>query len=83
MATIALVKESILALKERTGSSVIAINKWLESEKEVRYPILSATSSATDDSNLCPVTAHQRRRFFALSRYSSQTYFAHTHSIQL
>ena len=36
MATILLVKESILALKDRTGSSLIAINKWIESEKKVR-----------------------------------------------
>ena len=35
MATIGLIKEAILALKDRTGSSVIAINKWLESEKNV------------------------------------------------
>lgn len=35
MATIALVSEAILALKDRTGSSVIAINKWIESEKKV------------------------------------------------
>ncbi len=35
MATIKLVVEAILALKDRTGSSVIAINKWIESEKDV------------------------------------------------
>ena len=35
MATILLVKECLLALKDRTGSSVPAINKWLESEKKV------------------------------------------------
>ena len=36
MATIALINEAILALKDRTGSSVIAINKYIESEKKVR-----------------------------------------------
>ena len=35
MSTIALIKEAILALKDRTGSSVIAINKWIETEKKV------------------------------------------------
>jgi hypothetical protein len=37
MTTIQLVKEAITALKDRTGSSVIAINKWIESEKKVRW----------------------------------------------
>lgn len=36
MATILLVKEAITALKDRTGSSVPAIMKWIESEKKVR-----------------------------------------------
>jgi hypothetical protein len=35
MATIGLIKEAIMALKDRTGSSTIAINKWLLSEKKV------------------------------------------------
>jgi linker histone H1 and H5 family len=35
MATLALVKEAIVALKDRTGSSTIAINKWIETEKKV------------------------------------------------
>ena len=35
MATIVLIKEAVLAQKERAGSSVIAINKWIESEKKV------------------------------------------------
>jgi hypothetical protein len=35
MSTIAIIKEAIGALKERTGSSQIAINKWIESEKKV------------------------------------------------
>ena len=35
MATIALIKEAILALKDRTGSSVPAIKKWIETEKKV------------------------------------------------
>ena len=35
MATIEIVKEAITALKDHTGSSVPAINKWIESEKNV------------------------------------------------
>ena len=35
MSTIKIVIEAITALKDRTGSSVIAINKWIESEKKV------------------------------------------------
>jgi hypothetical protein len=35
MTTIALVKGAIAALKDRTGSSVPAINKWIVSEKKV------------------------------------------------
>jgi len=35
MATIELVKEAISAMKDRTGSSLPAINKWIESEKKV------------------------------------------------
>ena len=35
MATIALVKDAILALKDRTGSSSIAISKYIENEKKV------------------------------------------------
>lgn len=36
MSTLALIKEAILALKERTGSSTSAINKYLLGEKQVR-----------------------------------------------
>jgi len=36
MTTLDLVKECILALKDRTGSSIAAINKWIEAEKKVR-----------------------------------------------
>ena len=36
MTTLALIKEAILALKERTGSSTSAINKYLLGEKQVR-----------------------------------------------
>jgi linker histone H1 and H5 family len=36
MTTIGLISEAITALKDRTGSSVAAINKYLESEKKVR-----------------------------------------------
>jgi hypothetical protein len=35
MATITQIKEAIVALKDRTGSSIVAINKWLETEKKV------------------------------------------------
>jgi hypothetical protein len=35
MATLEIVKEAILALKDRTGSSNQAINKWIEAEKNV------------------------------------------------
>jgi hypothetical protein len=37
MATLQLIKEAIVALKERTGSSVVAINKYIETEKKVRF----------------------------------------------
>jgi linker histone H1 and H5 family len=37
MATLILIKEAIVALKERTGSSLPAINKYLETEKKVRF----------------------------------------------
>lgn len=36
MTTIVLIKEAIAALKDRTGSSIPAITKWLETEKKVR-----------------------------------------------
>jgi hypothetical protein len=36
MTTLQLIKEAIGALKDRTGSSVIAINKYIETEKKVR-----------------------------------------------
>ena len=36
MSTIEIIKEAVIALKDRTGSSIPAINKWLESEKKVR-----------------------------------------------
>lgn len=36
MSTLILIIEAIAALKDRTGSSVLAINKWLETEKKVR-----------------------------------------------
>jgi hypothetical protein len=36
MSTIMLIKEAISALKDRSGSSTIAINKYLETEKKVR-----------------------------------------------
>jgi hypothetical protein len=36
MATLQLIKEAVGALHDRTGSSVIAINKYIEAEKKVR-----------------------------------------------
>lgn len=46
MATLLLIKEAIDALKDRTGSSVPAINKYIETEKKVswREPISSTKS---------------------------------------
>jgi len=35
MATLATVKKAILELKDRTGSSLIAINKWIEANEKV------------------------------------------------
>jgi linker histone H1 and H5 family len=35
MATLSLVKQAIIALKDRTGSSVPAINKYLEQNEKV------------------------------------------------
>ena len=35
MATIAIVKECLLSLGDRSGSSLYAINKWIEAEKQV------------------------------------------------
>ena len=37
MTTIDIIKECILALNERTGSSVQAMTKWIQSEKQVRF----------------------------------------------
>lgn len=36
MATLELIKESIVAQKDRTGSSTIAITRWIEANKKVR-----------------------------------------------
>lgn len=41
MATIALVKDAITALKDRTGSSSVAISKYIETEKKVRRKLSS------------------------------------------
>ena len=35
MPTLQLVKEALKALKDRNGSSVVAITKWIENEKKV------------------------------------------------
>ena len=35
MATLAIVKKSILDMKDRTGSSLIAINKWIQTNEKV------------------------------------------------
>ena len=42
MATIALVKECLLALKDRTGSSPHAMNKWIEAEKKVSQSLVTS-----------------------------------------
>ena len=36
MTTLAIVKKALLDMKERTGSSLIAINKWIETNEKVR-----------------------------------------------
>ena len=36
MSTIAIVKKAILDMKDRTGSSLPAINKWIETNEKVR-----------------------------------------------
>ena len=35
MATLALVQKAVLDLKDRTGSSLIAINRWIETNEKV------------------------------------------------
>jgi len=50
MTTIVLIKEAIATLKDRTGSSVVAINKWIESEKKVSQIDLCEKLSPTRDS---------------------------------
>ena len=35
MATLALIKEALADIKDRNGSSVIALNKWIEANKKV------------------------------------------------
>lgn len=47
MATIELIKEAITALKDRTGSSIVAITKFIESEKKVRLSNLDIAFSGT------------------------------------
>jgi linker histone H1 and H5 family len=42
MTTLQLIKEAIGALKDRTGSSVIAINKYIETEKKVSCAVVLA-----------------------------------------
>jgi linker histone H1 and H5 family len=37
MATLDMIKEAIAALKDSKGSTVPAITKWLEAEKEVSF----------------------------------------------
>ena len=43
MATLKIVKEAIAALKDRTGSSLIAINRWIEAEKKVSQFIVESS----------------------------------------
>jgi linker histone H1 and H5 family len=55
MATLTLIKEAIAALKDRTGSSIPAINKWIESEKKVRCICQEKSLPASQpDPNLLP-----------------------------
>jgi hypothetical protein len=53
MTTLVLIKEAILSLKDRTGSSIPAITKWIASEKKVRQNhesvfILESMSTISD-----------------------------------
>lgn len=36
MTTLVIVKKAILEMKDRTGSSLIALNKWIETNEKVR-----------------------------------------------
>jgi len=60
MATLDMVTECLLALNERTGSSLIAINKWLEAEKKVivkKHVMRAALKSGVEKGILVPVKA--------------------------
>merc|ERR1711957_912712 len=60
MATLDLVKECLLALKDRTGSSIPAMNKWIEAEKKKtikKHVLRSALKNGVDKGLLVPVKA--------------------------
>merc|ERR1712086_1236866 len=60
MATLALVKKSILDMKDRTGSSLIAINKWIQTneKKEIKKHVMKAAlSKGVADGELIKVKA--------------------------
>ncbi|GFH54185.1 hypothetical protein CTEN210_10662 [Chaetoceros tenuissimus] len=58
MATIGLIKECILALGDRTGSSIPAMNKWIESEKSTvvkKHIMKAALKSGVEKGELIQV----------------------------
>eukprot|EP00532_Pseudo-nitzschia_australis_P008952 CAMPEP_0168163502 /NCGR_PEP_ID=MMETSP0139_2-20121125/415_1 /TAXON_ID=44445 /ORGANISM="Pseudo-nitzschia australis, Strain 10249 10 AB" /LENGTH=163 /DNA_ID=CAMNT_0008080411 /DNA_START=169 /DNA_END=660 /DNA_ORIENTATION=+ len=60
MSTIVIVKKAILDMKDRTGSSLVAINKWIESneKKEIKKHVMkSALAKAVTDGVLVKVKA--------------------------
>jgi len=59
MTTLDHIKEAILALGDRTGSSVPAINKWIEANKKVCFELKMAVYTR-QQRRLC----HERRQKF-------------------
>ena len=75
MTSLALIKEAILALKERTGSSTSAINKYLLGEKQVRRP-LDKLNRFLPSAELAA-----KRSFFAVTTPNRQNYDIHNFAI--
>mmetsp|Transcript_20745 Transcript_20745/g.25708 ORF Transcript_20745/g.25708 Transcript_20745/m.25708 type:complete len:124 (+) Transcript_20745:63-434(+) len=60
MATLAIIKECLLALNDRSGSSLHAMNKWIESEKKVvikKHVMKAALKTGVENGTLVPVKA--------------------------
>ena len=66
MATIGIIKEAIAALKDRTGSSVPAINKWIESEKQV--------SAKSEDIGRSQLQVKQKNIAFFCKNFSTSVF---------